>query len=706
MRTKIPLFGLALVIFVNVIFGCPDKCKCVDKSDRMISDCAHKKLDKVPEGLPSNTTTLNLPANKLRSLDRTAFAGLPDLSSLWLAYNDMINIETGTLSGLTHLRNMDLSNNQLSDFPWADLKSMNTLQMLKLNNNQLKRLPSDAFSTLVDLRSLSLNHNRLSTILMGTFDGLHALSYLLLHDNPLRCSCKTNWMKSWLENTTVNIPNKNAITCAEPYELEGKRVTEMPDIKCTSPKVHLSSDPDIRETRLYPESTVVLTCESEGVPTPVVTWQVRSGDSESVLQSFLEDSANTIVEESKTLSKRVIVLKNGTLIIPQLSKLEEGFYTCIGSNDIGSESSTLQVALVSKSSKERKPNTNLITSLFGKAPKGKVIPPHNTDPLTQNAHPYIKRKPNAFPFDSSQSEQSRVPASFPTPLDVACAISGGDHPTRSAGLNHTVGFHGDLKQHHAMGFSVIALEVSDTDARIQLAPTSRKSSRNSDSEKGLGVTTTINLTEGTRQSHFDIMYLCTGHLGVESSMVKWSFVEGEVHLYRFHSLKPGTRYTLCLSRAGEPCLMEVPFTTRKRIPSLLIMVVVSSFLLGLATIPLLAAACCHLLYKYRAKTYKPMEKEQQKQLEQVMQAHDKAFDESPNSSEKQGNADAVQGSCVSDGSQIQPAPHYAATEDILDVPPAEYDLESECSDRLPLGAEAVNIAPEINDCEFVFFQIK
>uniref|UniRef100_UPI00358FD152 immunoglobulin superfamily containing leucine-rich repeat protein-like n=1 Tax=Myxine glutinosa TaxID=7769 RepID=UPI00358FD152 len=696
MRTKIPLSGLAVMIFLNVISGCPEKCKCVDKSDRMISDCAHKKLDKVPKGLPSNTTTLNLPANKLRSLDQTAFAELPDLSSLWLAYNDMINIEIGTLSGLIHLRNMDLSNNQLSDFPWADLKSMTALQMLKLNNNQLKRLPSNAFSTLVDLRSLSLNHNRLSTIFVGTFDDLHDLSYLLLHDNPLRCSCKTNWMKSWLENTTVNIPNKNAITCAEPYELEGKRVTEMPDIKCSSPKVHLSSDPDVRETRLYPESTVVLTCESKGVPTPVVTWKVRSGDSESVLQSFLEDRANTIVEESKTQSKRVTVLKNGTLIIPQLSKLEEGFYTCIGSNDVGSESSTLQVALVSKSSKERKPKTNLITSLLGKTPKGKVIPPQNTDSLMQNAHSYIKLKPNAFPSDSSESEQSGVPASFPTPLDVACAISGGDHPTRSPGFNHTVGFKGDLKQHHTIGFAVIALEVSDTDARVQLAPTSRKAVRNSDSDKGLEVTTMPNLTAGARLSHFDIMYLCMGHLGAESSMVKWSFVEGEVHLYRFHSLKPGTPYTLCLSRAGEPCLMEVPFITRKRIPSLLIMVVVSSLLLGLATIPLLAAACCHLLYQYRAKTYKPMEKEQQKQLEQVMRAHDKAFGESLCDSEKQGKAEGEQGSCDGGGSQVQPAPHYAATEDIMDAPTVEYDLESECSDRLPLGAEAVNIAPEIN----------
>uniref|UniRef100_A0A667YHL4 Immunoglobulin superfamily containing leucine-rich repeat 2 n=1 Tax=Myripristis murdjan TaxID=586833 RepID=A0A667YHL4_9TELE len=152
------------------------------------------------------------------------------------------------------------------------------------------------------------------------------------------------------------------------------------------------------------------------------------------------------------------------------------------------------------------------------------------------------------------------------------------------------------------------------------------------------------------------------------------------------------------------CQVQVVFTTRKKIPSLLIIVVVSTFLLALATVPLLGATCCHLLYKYQGKTYKLIMKAQNPdQLEKQM-----AGDFDPRASfveseknfttselgEGEGEAEGEEGDGEGDGEGSVVTESIPASSSKTN--PEEFEVGSEYSDRLPLGAEAVNISEEIN----------
>lgn len=79
------------------------------------------------------------------------------------------------------------------------------------------------------------------------------------------------------------------------------------------------SIPSVVEGLLF--STVLLPCDADGIPTPVIQW----------------------VKEGKSLdaSTSYSVLANGTLLIRNLSMSDEGLYRCIASNRGGTDNRTV-----------------------------------------------------------------------------------------------------------------------------------------------------------------------------------------------------------------------------------------------------------------------------------------------------------------------------------------------------------------------------
>uniref|UniRef100_A0A8D0GM84 Immunoglobulin superfamily containing leucine rich repeat 2 n=1 Tax=Sphenodon punctatus TaxID=8508 RepID=A0A8D0GM84_SPHPU len=165
---------------------------------------------------------------------------------------------------------------------------------------------------------------------------------------------------------------------------------------------------------------------------------------------------------------------------------------------------------------------------------------------------------------------------------------------------------------------------------------------------------------------------------------------------------------------GEECQVQVVFTTKKEIPSLIIIVVVSIFLLGLATVPLLGATCCHLLSKYHGKTYKLIMKTQNAdQMEKQMVTD---FDPRASYLESEKNynpSETGEGETEEEEEEeeereaeaVGPSGGLEREESLVaeSIPESqskanqeEFEVGSEYSDRLPLGAEAVTISEEIN----------
>ncbi|GCC20098.1 hypothetical protein chiPu_0018738 [Chiloscyllium punctatum] len=610
--------------------ACPERCVCQDKYSQQFADCAYKEFSAVPGGLPANVTTLSLSANRIGSLLRDSFAGLEQVASLWLAHNGLSRVEEGALAPLRPLKNLDLSHNRLSSFPWGDLTNLSSLQLLKMDHNLLSSLPRAAFSGLQDLRSLRINNNQLHTLPEGVFRPLSSLSHLQIYSNPFSCGCRLLWLKSWILDALISIPERQSIQCSEPPELQGSPVVEMPELQCSPPWVTLSSQPGASPA--FPAGTsLALHCTATGKPAPSLRWTLRPfGQSQELAPGDGKGAGG---------EGEVSLLKNGTLLLPRLHRSQEGLYSCVASNSVGSNRSSLEVR-VSRPPPKRGPE-----------PGNSVLKPERA----------------SLPASPGPTLRPGGTSVLPPVSARSCSPQPGSQYTSNHAFNRT----SSMKE-HIFDFGLIALEVTETDARVQLTPF--QSSPAAAAAGGPG--------------KLRALYLCTEERGRAAAVVQWSTIESGVNSYRFQGLRPGTNYSLCLSSRGQDCQVQVVFTTKRKIPSLLIMVVVSCFLLALATVPLLGASCCHLLYKYRGKTYKLIMKSQ-----------------GPGELPPGDAAGAIQRSISFPGSEkLYPASEDAGSEapDSLAgsqcKAPAQEEFEagSEYSDRLPLGAEAVTISPEIN----------
>ncbi|XP_066525134.1 immunoglobulin superfamily containing leucine-rich repeat protein 2 [Hoplias malabaricus] len=698
------LFALGTAVIVSVQ-GCVEQCTCSDKATHHFVDCAYKDLLLVPVGLPFNVTTLSLSANKITVLNSNNFVNVTQVTSLWLAHNEITSIEKNTLAPMTQLRNLDLSYNKIVNFPWEDLANLPALQLLKMNHNEMVSLPKDAFTNLKDLRSVRINNNKFTTIAEGTFDALTSLVHLQLYFNPFICSCKLEWMKEWILQSKISIPDQNNIVCNAPADLEGVEVTKIPQLDCESPTVTITSQPNLESTELYEGYTVMLNCEAKGSPKPTIEWEIFTGN------QLLTFSLPSIVENSEVpvngppTNARLLIFQNGTLIIPHMSKKEDGNYSCSAINDMGKAESTMKLTMAGA----KKHATSYILD-----PKLGISPPVNKPgPKSSNSvismwpkHEKTKVQPTGTSSITINTEQVEE-GSDTLPFASKCGTSDGSQYISNHAFNLSLD---DLKQ-YTFDFGVIALEVSETEAKVQLNPLQVASAKSNLHINQVQDLETVNkepfslYQTSLKKSPMDMLYICVS-TGNGHSVVQWSKIEEGVNTYRFQGLQPGTNYTLCLTYGGQDCQVQVVFTTRKKIPSLLIIVVVSIFLLGLATVPLLGATCCHLLYKYQGKTYKLIMKAQNPdQMEKHIATDfdprasfvesEKNFDASE-LGEGDGEAGAEEGEGEGEGEEGEGSVVAESIPESQSKTQEEFEVGSEYSDRLPLGAEAVNISEEIN----------
>ncbi|XP_038602808.1 immunoglobulin superfamily containing leucine-rich repeat protein 2 isoform X2 [Tachyglossus aculeatus] len=693
-----PMRGLWLAwALLGAARGCPEPCACVDKYAHQFADCAYKDLQTVPSGLPANVTTLSLSANKISALPRSAFAEVPQVTSLWLAHNEIGDIEPGALAVLSQLKNLDVSHNQIVDFPWGDLHNLSALQLLKMNNNRLAALPRDAFLALRDLRSLRINNNHFSSIPEGTFDALTSLSHLQIYNNPFDCSCRLLWLKAWAERTLISIPERDSIACASPPSLQGLPLARLPELRCSPPGVRLTSQPDLARAELQDGWALALHCAASGHPPPRLQWRVQTAGGAVLLEGPDGDAKDPPGEP------RFLALANGTLLIPRLSKKEEGTYTCRAANELGSNESSVTVAVAGAQKYPADP-LGEPPGAAGKGPGGERKAAgrgYGNSVLTSKDEERTKM-PGSGP--------GRGPGADPAGRGPAAGegAEGGEDPLRQLPFeprcgrgeptlyvsNHAFNRSADLKP-HTFDLGVIALDVAEREAKVQLTPFASRPDK----------------------LHLRVLYLCAE--GRRRSVLQWSRIEDGVNSYWFRGLAPGTNYSVCLAYVGEDCQVQVVFTTKKEIPSLIVIVVVSVFLLALATVPLLGATCCHLLSKYHGKTYRLIMKTQNPdQMEKHIAADfdprasylesEKNFGpgeagagtgtgtgpgvEEEEEEEEEGEEEEGNGGLERDESLVA----GSLPESQLKANQEEFEASSEYSDRLPLGAEAVNIAQEIN----------
>ncbi|XP_053281181.1 immunoglobulin superfamily containing leucine-rich repeat protein 2-like [Pleuronectes platessa] len=681
-------FTLWISTVVSAGLGCPELCSCFNRN----AECSYKDFTEVPSGFPSNVIRLSLTANKISLIPRGSFDNVIQVTSLWLAHNGIVSIEQGTLAPLVHLRNFDISHNKIVDFPWEDLQNLTGLHLLRMDHNEMTHLPGNALSNLKDLRSLRLDNNRFTTIAEGTFDGLAFLSHLQINNNLFACTCSLDWLRAWISTTSISVLEQNSIVCESPEKLKGEVIGKFPESKCKSPKVTIRTN--IHDSTVLEGRTLVLTCEFKGNPKPLVLWNIRSRSlKQEVALSFTEDDSAESNEDFALSHHRLRVFNNGTLIIPSLRREDAGNYSCSATNEVGRADDSVAVTVTA--SPQRTPLGQWTTT-----------PTHiQTRPTTEKTPdsdsvrlPDVKTQDvlSVDPTVSSTEEMNSPSHDEDTPSRAGrCGLTVN---TRYIS-NHVVnGSLEDIK-HYTFDFGVIALGVSETEATVRLSPLLIPREKSINQAAPTSGSPPTDSREGHDLSdvsvHTNGLYLCVS-ADRQHSAVQWSRIREGVGTYLFSGLRPGTNYSLCLTYRGEECEVQVLFTTRRRVPNLLIIVSVSICLLTVSTVPLLGATCFHLVYKYRGKTYKLILKaKDQCHMERNLAANFNIRAPHTDSrrkingsqlDEEEGESGGEGGGDLADSVVTESLTLSQCRGNVDDC-----EVGSEFSDKLPLGAEAVNI---------------
>ena len=217
-----------------------------------------------------NLTHINLARNKLLSIPEQFFTKLNlfNLKMLTLDRNLNLNLLKTTFNGLENSLET-LSMNQIGfNFNSIEiLNSLKNLKYLKVNGNvqsdstlsmtrfDVNLIAFDAQNSNLlsipkficdsnTIQEIDLSYNKLKTIPETCLENKNSLIKLNLNSNPLKCDCKLNYLKSWLDNKyKANSTSQQDSTlfellfdwrCSEPLSLKDKNFINLSknDLKC------------------------------------------------------------------------------------------------------------------------------------------------------------------------------------------------------------------------------------------------------------------------------------------------------------------------------------------------------------------------------------------------------------------------------------------------------------------------------------------
>ncbi|XP_038138405.1 leucine-rich repeat and immunoglobulin-like domain-containing nogo receptor-interacting protein 4b [Cyprinodon tularosa] len=163
--------------------GCPARCVCRPEAREAI--CSGKYLTSIPEGFSNDARRLDLSRNRIKTVGRRQFTGLPQLQELDLSDNIISMIEVEAFLGLRNLRTLRIKNNRLKILPVGVFSGLSNLRFLDLSQNEILVFLDYTFKEMVNLQTLEAGGNDLVFISQRAFFGLQNLQELNLDRSNL-----------------------------------------------------------------------------------------------------------------------------------------------------------------------------------------------------------------------------------------------------------------------------------------------------------------------------------------------------------------------------------------------------------------------------------------------------------------------------------------------------------------------------------------
>ncbi|XP_070770277.1 toll-like receptor 8 [Enoplosus armatus] len=128
-------------------------------TSEVLFDCKGRHLHRVPDGITSNATELNLSENYIKNISVNSFSNLVNLTLLnlsWANKNNEVIIAANAFKNLTKLHELRLTGNCLKEIP-ANLPL--SVEILELNKNKILLLDNSSLAGLTNMTQLQLSKN-------------------------------------------------------------------------------------------------------------------------------------------------------------------------------------------------------------------------------------------------------------------------------------------------------------------------------------------------------------------------------------------------------------------------------------------------------------------------------------------------------------------------------------------------------------------
>ncbi|XP_035282534.1 leucine-rich repeat transmembrane neuronal protein 1-like [Anguilla anguilla] len=180
--------GIFVRMFPGVEAACPRPCRC----DGKMLYCEGLNLTDVPRNL-SGALGLSLRENGLAELRDGQFAGLSQLTWLYLDHNGIGAVEEGAFERLRRVKELDLSYNRVESLPNSTFRPLPNLRMLDLSHNSLQALEPELFHGLRKLTNLDLRYNALKFVPVRIFQDCRSMQFLDLGYNRLQSLARNSF---------------------------------------------------------------------------------------------------------------------------------------------------------------------------------------------------------------------------------------------------------------------------------------------------------------------------------------------------------------------------------------------------------------------------------------------------------------------------------------------------------------------------------
>ncbi|XP_035698762.1 leucine-rich repeat-containing protein 4C-like [Branchiostoma floridae] len=166
------VLAISVIVVVVVLStrACPEGCQCF--KDVPTVYCNAPDLDHIPQGIPGNTTLLQMQGTKLAVVRKGDLRDLPLLRTLYLSGNRLQTIEVGVFDDTPALVDLEAGNNKISELSAGVFRGLDKLQEVHLSLNSIAHITAGVFSSRPNLQVVDLQKNKIMSIQSGAFTNL------------------------------------------------------------------------------------------------------------------------------------------------------------------------------------------------------------------------------------------------------------------------------------------------------------------------------------------------------------------------------------------------------------------------------------------------------------------------------------------------------------------------------------------------------